>query len=152
MIRRPPRSTRTDTLCPYTTLFRSVLVDELWLFGKRHNAENILREATGGLASRPEGFTIYLSTQSDEPPAGVFKQKLQYARGVRDGRIVDRRFLPVLYEFPQAMLDADEHLNPRNFRITNPNLGASVDAEFLARGLATAIGRASCGERVCQYV
>src|SRR3546814_13470661 len=27
MIRRPPRSTRTDTLCPYTTLFRSVLRD-----------------------------------------------------------------------------------------------------------------------------
>src|SRR3546814_16941044 len=25
MIRRPPRSTRTDTLFPYTTLFRSVL-------------------------------------------------------------------------------------------------------------------------------
>src|SRR3546814_7267677 len=27
MIRRPPRSTRTDTLFPYTTLFRSALVD-----------------------------------------------------------------------------------------------------------------------------
>src|SRR3546814_16762238 len=26
MIRRPPISTRTDTLCPYTTLFRSVTV------------------------------------------------------------------------------------------------------------------------------
>src|SRR3546814_17675732 len=26
MIRRPPRSTRTDTLCPYTTLFRSVRI------------------------------------------------------------------------------------------------------------------------------
>src|SRR3546814_299555 len=26
MIRRPPRSTRTDTLCPYTTLFRSAVV------------------------------------------------------------------------------------------------------------------------------
>src|SRR3546814_9571233 len=26
MIRRPPRSTRTDTLCPYTTLFRSAFV------------------------------------------------------------------------------------------------------------------------------
>src|SRR3546814_4386015 len=25
MRRRPPRSTRTDTLCPYTTLFRSVI-------------------------------------------------------------------------------------------------------------------------------
>src|SRR3546814_3121718 len=30
MIRRPPRSTRTDTLFPYTTLFRSLLhLDEL---------------------------------------------------------------------------------------------------------------------------
>src|SRR3546814_11096310 len=28
MIRRPPRSTRTDTLFPYTTLFRSQLVGE----------------------------------------------------------------------------------------------------------------------------
>src|SRR3546814_2050033 len=27
MIRRPPRSTRTDTLFPYTTLFRSLVVD-----------------------------------------------------------------------------------------------------------------------------
>src|SRR3546814_8355951 len=27
MIRRPPRSTRTDTLFPYTTLFRSVVAD-----------------------------------------------------------------------------------------------------------------------------
>src|SRR3546814_15545953 len=29
MIRRPPRSTRTDTLFPYTTLFRSVDLEEL---------------------------------------------------------------------------------------------------------------------------
>src|SRR3546814_16197961 len=29
MIRRPPRSTRTDTLFPYTTLFRSPLFDGL---------------------------------------------------------------------------------------------------------------------------
>src|SRR3546814_19951195 len=28
MIRRPPRTTRTDTLFPYTTLFRSLGVDE----------------------------------------------------------------------------------------------------------------------------
>src|SRR3546814_11643235 len=35
MIRRPPRSTRTDTLFPYTTLFRSEvwnrLVNNFWL-------------------------------------------------------------------------------------------------------------------------
>src|SRR3546814_2400228 len=29
MIRRPPRSTRTDTLFPYTTLFRSQLAEDL---------------------------------------------------------------------------------------------------------------------------
>src|SRR3546814_1284478 len=29
MIRRPPRSTRTDTLVPYTTLFRSTLTGKL---------------------------------------------------------------------------------------------------------------------------
>src|SRR3546814_15430488 len=28
MIRRPPRSTRTDTLFPYTTLFRSILNEQ----------------------------------------------------------------------------------------------------------------------------
>src|SRR3546814_5999509 len=32
MIRRPPRSTRTDTLFPYTTLFRS-RQDETWCKG-----------------------------------------------------------------------------------------------------------------------
>src|SRR3546814_17239579 len=31
MIRRPPRSTRTDTLFPYTTLFRSIVASALTL-------------------------------------------------------------------------------------------------------------------------
>ena len=114
------------------------LVDELWLFGKRANAEDMLREATGGLASRPEGAVIWLSTQSDEPPAGVFRQKLMYARGVRDGRINDPEFLPVLYEHPPSMIEAGEHLRPENFRVTNPNLGSSVDEAYLRREVAKA--------------
>jgi phage terminase large subunit-like protein len=109
------------------------LIDELWLFGKVPNAENMLREATGGLASRPEGFTIFLTTQSDEPPAGVFKQKLQYARDVRDGKVVDPRFVPVIYEFPDDMIKAGEHRKPENFGLVNPNLGFSVDRAFLER-------------------
>src|SRR3546814_18308150 len=32
MIRRPPRSTRTDTLFPYTTLFRSSMREVFWAF------------------------------------------------------------------------------------------------------------------------
>jgi phage terminase large subunit-like protein len=109
------------------------LIDELWLFGKQPNASDMLREATGGLASRPEGFVVYLTTQSNEPPAGVFKQKLEYARAVRDGRIEDRCFVPVLYEFPDEMVAAGEHLRPENFRMVNPNYGYSVDQAFLER-------------------
>lgn len=109
------------------------LIDELWLFGKMANAENMLREATGGLASRPEGFTIYLTTQADDPPAGVFRQKLKYARDVRDGRVLDPRFVPVIYEFPPDMIERGEHRDPANFGMVNPNLGKSVDREFLER-------------------
>lgn len=114
------------------------LIDELWLFGKMPNAENMLREATGGLASRPEGFTIYLTTQSDDPPAGVFKQKLQYARDVRDGKVHDPRFVPIIYEFPADMIKAGEHRKPENFGMVNPNIGFSVDREFLERELKKA--------------
>ena len=114
------------------------LVDELWLFGKRHDAENMLREAIGGLASRPEGFVIYLTTQSDDPPAGVFRQKLQYARDVRDGVIEDKRFVPVIFEHPPEMVACKDHLKVENLGLVNPNLGYSVDEEFLQREYAKA--------------
>lgn len=110
-----------------------ILIDETWLFGKKANAENMLREACGGLAARPEGFVIHLTTQSDEAPAGIFKQKLDYARGVRDGRIDDNTFLPVLYEYPESFLKEKKYLEQKYWHITNPNLGASVDEKFLTR-------------------
>lgn len=108
-----------------------ILIDEVWLFGKRSNAESMFREAKGGLASRPEGCVIYLSTMSDETPCGVFKQLLDYARDIRDGVKVNPQFLPLIYEFPEWMLEAGEHLKPENFYVTNPNLGASVDLDYL---------------------
>lgn len=111
--------------------FSYLLIDELWVFGKRAGASSMLREAKGGLASRPEGFVIMLTTMSNESPAGVMKEKLDYARDVRDGKIDDREFLGVLYEYPKSYLDDEKHLNPDNFFITNPNLGASVDKDWL---------------------
>lgn len=110
-----------------------VLVEELWIFGKDPHAANIFSEAFGGMASRPEGFIVYITTQSDDPPAGVFKEKLEYARKVRDGEIEDPEFVPILYEHPPEMVKREENLLLENMAMVNPNYGVSVDAAFLSR-------------------
>lgn len=122
-----------------------LLVDELWLFGAMSNADAMLREAAGGLLSRPEGFVIYLSTQSDGAPDGVFKQQLEKFRQIRDGKIIDNASLPLLYEFPERMLKDGSYKERKNWYITNPNLGKSVDENEIARLLSEAeqAGKAS---------
>lgn len=112
-----------------------VFVDEHHEFGKIAGAEAMFTEALGGQASRNEGWVIKATTQSDEPPAGVFLEALLYMRQVRDGKIHDPRTLPVLYEFPEDILESKGYLQPENWRITNPNLGRSVSEEWLAAEL-----------------
>src|SRR3546814_14994284 len=54
MKRRPPRSTRTDTLFPYTTLFRSLkaeMTDAVWIGGRRWD----IRFRSGETLALPEG-------------------------------------------------------------------------------------------------
>lgn len=133
-----------------------VLVDELHEFGKKSGAEDMLVEATGGLMSRPEGFVIYLTTQSSDQPAGIFKKELEYSRAVRDGRIVDNTYLPILYEYPEKYLDPRTklYLRPENWYITNPNMGITVDEEILANKIkkATETGQDSLQSVVSKHL
>src|SRR3546814_4065517 len=48
MIRRPPRSTRTDTLFPYTTLFRSLKVALIHGRMKADEKSHVMREFCAG--------------------------------------------------------------------------------------------------------
>src|SRR3546814_8499262 len=60
MIRRPPRSTRTDTLFPYTTLFRSALA----LAGDAEGSLYVLSEAAraeGAEARTRQNFALALA-------------------------------------------------------------------------------------------
>src|SRR3546814_16848432 len=102
MIRRPPRSTRTDTLFPYTTLFRSA--DAVVRFLDEHG---IARNSVRVIGFH--GQTV-LHQAPDNGRKGNTRQ-------LGNGRLMaDRTGIDVVYDF------------------------------------RTEIGRASCRERVCQYV
>src|SRR3546814_4532866 len=63
MIRRPPRSTRTDTLFPYTTLFRSnvaVMGAALGVFGTGQSWPDL------AVAAIMAGLAIWGSLRSEE--------------------------------------------------------------------------------------
>src|SRR3546814_10055458 len=62
MIRRPPISTRTDTLFPYTTLFRSLLdAAGLAPFAGMQGVSlwALLRDSTGTAPPRPDVYSEY---------------------------------------------------------------------------------------------
>src|SRR3546814_20221480 len=102
MIRRPPRSTRTDTLFPYTTLFRSA-------------------EAGDGEIAH------HLAVVHHD--AAVEHDAARLAAGLAG------RELPELAGMDMGIVDA----------------GVVRQVGHVLRQAAQ-IGRASCRERVCQYV
>ncbi len=110
------------------------LVDETHVFATHSRAADVFLEVRGALAARPDGFLLQISTQSKAPPAGVFKSELQRARDVRDGRLtLPKPLLPVLYELPASCRDDWE--NEKYWPVINPNLGRSVDIDFLRSSL-----------------
>src|SRR3546814_21099438 len=70
MIRRPPRSTRTDTLFPYTTLFRS--------FTDSAIATHLnLRRLASVMSGKMSGFIAILCTATEPtPPAPITRTLL----------------------------------------------------------------------------
>lgn len=114
-----------------------ILVDETHVFAEKPKAADVFVEIRGALAARPDGFMFQISTQSKKPPAGVFRTELMKARAVRDGTR-SLPLLPVIYELPPAMLKAEAWRDAKTFPMVNPNLGRSVDIEFLKRELQSA--------------
>jgi phage terminase large subunit-like protein len=108
------------------------LIDEVHVLGKMARADKALLQLRGGMQPFPEAFLAMITTQSDEPPAGVFKDELQKARDIRDGKR-HGAMLPVLYEFPKAM-QADKTQpwrDPENWPMVTPNLGRSITLQRL---------------------
>src|SRR3546814_19371466 len=96
MIRRPPRSTRTDTLVPYTTLFRSKLGPrgkrKCWRF--RVKVINVVNFASGpfrlqGRSKADETCPTVIASgaeQSSSAPSGLLR---------RDATSHDERSFPI---------------------------------------------------------
>ena len=106
------------------------IIDELHVMGQMGQASRVLAQIRGGMITNPESLLVIITTQSDKSPAGVFESELQYARGVRDGRITEEvRMLPVLYEFTEETQTSstkgwrDQSLWP----LVLPNLGRGFD-------------------------
>src|SRR3546814_376144 len=113
MIRRPPRSTRTDTLFPYTTLFRSL-----------QNARHVLSAGESSLSIAAEvypdrGATLVTVYASDHP--GLF-YRIAGAIHLAGGNIIDARI--------HTMRDG---VAMDNFLVQDPFGGPFNDADQLNR-------------------
>src|SRR3546814_20511970 len=88
MIRRPPRSTRTDTLFPYTTLFRSRLI----VAETRQAPGERPPLARQPMAHRTDLPFLAIVEASDAPPARP--GGIEPHRAVAPTRTLDQRLAP----------------------------------------------------------
>ena len=120
-----------------------ILIDELHVVAKMSKAASAIRQLRGGMLPFPEAFLAFITTQSEEAPAGVFRAELMRARAIRDGRI-QGAMLPVLYEFPEEIQKKPEvWRDPANWSMVTPNVGRSITVERLVEEFETA---ANAGE------
>src|SRR3546814_14618141 len=131
MIRRPPRSTRTDTLFPYTTLFRS----NNYNIGPLTRSENHYTGDT--YAGRIDGdFKI------DNSFLTAFKAGFRYQK-------LSTSFVPIrFYQGPETTTSAAAFAGLFE---SMPFKDYFDGTSRLEHDYLTEIGRASCRERVWQY-
>src|SRR3546814_20227968 len=110
MIRRPPRSTRTDTLFPYTTLFRSLTIAlpgytsriERCCMPKPRFSRKVLSLTVscsegrmfgkaGGLVSRRPALGASSFVPQDSPSVGSRRERLRGLKGDRDDGMQGKR-------------------------------------------------------------
>lgn len=115
-----------------------ILIDETHVFATMSKAADIFVEIRGSLAARPDGFLVQITTQSKTPPTGVFKAELKKARDVRDG-LFAFPMLAVLYELPPEDAVDGGWMRRELWGLVNPNLNRSVDEDYLAGEIATAM-------------
>lgn len=116
------------------------LIDELHVVSRMSKADKAIRQLRGGMLPFPEAFLAFITTQSEDAPAGVFRAELIKARSIRDGKIKDTPMLPVLYELPEEMQRSKtrEWREPRYWPMVTPNVGRSITIERLIQDARTA--------------
>src|SRR3546814_2087085 len=179
MLRRPPRSTRTDTLFPYTTLFRS---------GGRNNKGHVTSRGIAGGHKQRYRFIDFKRRKWDmeatverieyDPNRTAFITLVKYEDGeqnyilapqrlavgdkvvagkkvdVKPGNAMELSQMPV-----GTIIHNGERKNDVEGKIAR-SAGTYAQLGGRDRGLVIVrlnsgeqqIGRASCRERVCQYV
>src|SRR3546814_7131469 len=92
MIRRPPRSTRTDTLFPYTTLFRSIPAEQAKpVIDALRSGGSVKRGYLGvGIQPMTEDIAASLGLQKDrgEIVARVEPGEAAARAGIRQGDVI----------------------------------------------------------------
>lgn len=81
-----------------------------------------------GTGARPEPLVIFITTAGYDKLSICYKE-YRYAKGVRDGKIDDPHYLPVIYEADET----DDWQDPEVWRKANPNYGVSLRKEYLER-------------------
>lgn len=107
------------------------VVDEL----HAHKTDELLETLITGTASRRNPMVIITTTADFNRPESPCNKKLDYARKVRDGAIIDPSFFPIIYE----ALIKDDWKKVSTHRKANPNYGVSLDVDYFKRKLQRAI-------------